>query len=328
VREPRATRDGIGKDGATATGRVRLATVLAHLLQHRSATRAALEAVTGATRRQIATDLRQLRRAGFVMEVGANRARAYAVHPQLLQRALPDTDRLALVVGHQVTRFLDGTPLHAEQSALADLEAKVRYVAEPSRTYGPKAEVVRTCLDAVLSSRRLKLRYDGPRGARDHDAFFPTNLLVYKRALYLVGRFSPTEEGRVYALAVDRVAEAAAGDAFTGAPFDVDAWLAGRFGITTERDQEEPEEVVLHFSADAALLVRERSFHPSQRLEEIRDGSVRLHLRVTGLELVPFVMAWGPKVVVEAPRWLRDRVREELAQALRRYPSTGTPDGT
>jgi predicted DNA-binding transcriptional regulator YafY len=320
--EPRTSRDGLAKDGVSATPRVRLAAILAHLLERRRATRAELEGLTGASERQVKDDLRALERIGLVLVVGQGRGRAYGVPPALLKAALPTSDRLALVVGLQVTRFLEGTPLHPRDAGLADLEARVRYVPEPYRRYAAHAEVVRTVLDAVLGGRALRVTYRGPRGDKPMDPFLGTNLLVYRRALYVVGRIG--DGARVYALALDRILAAELGDPFDAPPFDVDGWLRGRFGLTSDPEHEEPEPISLRFAPDVALLVRERCFHATAEVSDLRDGQVRLTMTATGRELLPFVLQWGSKVVVESPDWLRDAVRDELADALRRYHRPGS----
>ena len=165
---------------------------------------------------------------------------------------------------------------------------------------------------------KIELRSCEARARLNWDDYQPTNLLVYKRALFLVGRIGASP--KVYVLAVERIREAELGETFPPpADWSVDTWLAGRFGLTSDNEHPEPEEVVLRFTADMALYVRDRAFHPSQVLEEIRDGQVRLRLQVTGRELVPFVLQWGPKVVVEAPAWLRKAVAAELSAALLPY---------
>jgi predicted DNA-binding transcriptional regulator YafY len=298
---------------------VRLAQIVAHLLRERRATRADLEARFGVNRRQMLDDLAALQRVGFVRRAGTGKGTAYEVDAGLLQRALPPGDQLALLVGAEVTRFLEGTPLSIPGGPPSPLAEVVRCVAEPSRTYAPRAELVRTCLDAVTGRRRLRVAYDGPRGNTTFDGYEPTNLLVYKRALYLLGRIGGSR--KPYPLALDRISRAEPGEPFEPpAGWDVDAWLADRFGLTADEHRDAPEEIVLRFAADVALYVRERTFHPTQRLEEIRDGQLRLRMRAMGRELVPFVLQWGPKVVVEGPDWLRDAVRTELEEALRGYP--------
>lgn len=163
---PRTSRDGRSKDGSD-TVRVRLARIVAHLLEHRRATRSALEVALGVNERQVRADLAALVRVGFVHREGTGRSVVYAVHAGLLQRALPQSDQLALLVGQQVTRFLDGTPLHRADEVASRLSSAVRYLPEPSRTYAPHGALVSTCLEAVLRNRALRPTYDGPSGARN-----------------------------------------------------------------------------------------------------------------------------------------------------------------
>ncbi|MEQ1565594.1 MAG: WYL domain-containing protein [Myxococcota bacterium] len=298
--------------------RVRLAGIVRELLARGRTTRAELERRFEVTERQMRQDLRALTDAQLVRIVDDGTPhRAYEVSPDLLVRGLPDPDQLAWVVGRQVTRFLAGTALY-DEGPEPSLEQVVRYVAEPSRTYEPRGPLVADLLAAARGSLRVSLTYDAAQGERTFPGFEPTNLLVYKRALYVVGHFDGS--AKAYAYAVDRVRSVALGDPFPRrADWDVDAWLRDRFGLTSDPEHDDPQEVVLRFAADRAMYVRERTFHPSQRLEALRDGQVRLTMWVTGKELLPFVLQWGPKVVVEAPEWLREAVAAELEAALAAY---------
>jgi hypothetical protein len=308
--------DGRNKVGG-AGPRLRLAEILRELLIQGRSTRAQLEKVFDVNPRQMRADLRTLHANGLVEIVNPTSPnRAYEIKAELLVRRLPAPDQLAWVVGRQVTRFLAGTELHVE-SGEQSVEHVVRYVPEPSRTYAPKRQFVADLLTAVRASRRVSLTYDAAKGERTYPDLEPTNLLVYKRALYVVGRLGGSKS---YAYAIDRVRGVELGEPF--APhdgWDVDAWLRDRFGLTSDPEHDEPEAVVLRFPADRAMYVKERMFHPSQEIERLRDGQVRLTMHVTGKELLPFVLQWGPKVVVEAPDWLRAEVIAELRAALAAY---------
>jgi hypothetical protein len=54
------------------------------------------------------------------------------------------------------------------------------------------------------------------------------------------------------------------------------------------------ERIVLRFSGRAAQLVRERNWHPSQRLQELADWSLEVTLMLNSLEeIVPWILSWG-----------------------------------
>ena len=66
-----------------------------------------------------------------------------------------------------------------------------------------------------------------------------------------------------------------------------------------------------------ATYVRERVWHPSQRLRERRDGSLEMRLATSGRkELTRWILSWMPHVRVLAPRKLRERVRQRMLQGL------------
>jgi len=69
------------------------------------------------------------------------------------------------------------------------------------------------------------------------------------------------------------------------------------------------ERIVLRFSGRAAQLVRERNWHPSQRLQELADGNLELTLALNSLEeIVPWILSWGRQCEVIRPVILRKKV--------------------
>lgn len=82
----------------------------------------------------------------------------------------------------------------------------------------------------------------------------------------------------------------------------------------------EPYEVVLCFDSYQARWIRERTWHPSQRITEQADGSLILRLTVAGEgDLMRWVLGYGSHVEVLEPGWLRERVAEEARRMARRY---------
>jgi predicted DNA-binding transcriptional regulator YafY len=67
--------------------------------------------------------------------------------------------------------------------------------------------------------------------------------------------------------------------------------------------------VVLQFRKEEALYVRERIWHPTQRLKELPDGGLRLSFRAGG---VVEILRWGSGVTVLQPRRLRQLVTDKL----------------
>ena len=71
--------------------------------------------------------------------------------------------------------------------------------------------------------------------------------------------------------------------------------------------------VKLHFSAYQANWIREREWHETQEIEELKDGSLIISMKVRGLqELKRWVLCHGPEVKVIAPKELKGMVIESI----------------
>ena len=69
------------------------------------------------------------------------------------------------------------------------------------------------------------------------------------------------------------------------------------------------ERIVLRFSGRAVQLVRERNWHPSQRLQELADGNLEVTLTLNSLEeIVPWILSWGRQCEVIRPTRLHKKV--------------------
>jgi predicted DNA-binding transcriptional regulator YafY len=103
--------------------------------------------------------------------------------------------------------------------------------------------------------------------------------------------------------------------------FDLAAFAARSFGV----HQEEPFDVVWHFSPAAAEDARSYQFHPSQTNEEQADGGLVVRFKAGGAdEMCWHLFTWTPEVKVIAPDGLRHRYLEMLESAR---VSIGNPGG-
>lgn len=294
-----------------------------------------VEAATllGCDRRQARRRLALLAEHAPVSPRGEGRSRYWALDPIQGQALLGIYDRIALRVGRDATSFLDGTPLEKTLERASDEEAaaprfapnlarKIRVKQEPAWLPVDRKDSLHDVLDGLLRERTLTMTYAARNGPRTWPAFVPLTLVAYRRALYLLGRTSIEDTGPVRRLRVDRIREVEVGPAFVyPADWNPDAELDNWFGILASGS---PETVVLEFAPEAASLVRERSWHASQRIEPLPDGGVRLVMLTGGSELTRFVLEWGKLCRVVSPSWLREAVLEELRGALAAYE----PDGT
>lgn len=238
-------------------------------------------------------------------------------------------ERLALHFGRQLMSFLAGTllpewldelreKLEPESARGADtkverLAARFHYVTEPFRSYEAHDRTIEALMKALLENREVAIDYAGGRG---YERFQPYTIVVYRRALYLLGHPVGGEE---YAtLAVDRVRSLTLSERTFRLPKDYEPGAASKDYLGIWRNPP-PERVVLRFPASKRGLLEARTWHPSAVIREAPDGRVELELHAGGKELVNLALEWGRACEVIEPPWLRAEVVAELRGALERY---------
>ena len=86
------------------------------------------------------------------------------------------------------------------------------------------------------------------------------------------------------------------------------ARLAQRFSLI----EDALFETAIRFDTDSARRIRERVWHPSQRIEENADGSCTLRMTVQGMSSVArWVLGFGRHAQPLSPPELVQRVRDE-----------------
>jgi proteasome accessory factor B len=90
--------------------------------------------------------------------------------------------------------------------------------------------------------------------------------------------------------------------------------LRDSFGV---RSGEGEYEVVIRFNARAADYVREKKWHESQQLRELKGGEVELKLKLSSLmEIERWILSWGGDAKVLKPRELVETVKQAARKIL------------
>jgi proteasome accessory factor B len=97
--------------------------------------------------------------------------------------------------------------------------------------------------------------------------------------------------------------------------FSLEQRLRGSFGVHSGKGN---YEVVIRFDSRVADLVREKKWHESQQLRELKNGAVELRLNLSSLvEIERWVLGWGGDAKVLKPRELSESVRQAAKRILR-----------
>jgi len=102
--------------------------------------------------------------------------------------------------------------------------------------------------------------------------------------------------------------------------FSLDQRLHGSFGV---RSGEGSYEVVIRFDAQVADYIREKKWHDTQQLRELKQGGVELRMKLSSLvEVERWVLNWAGHAVVVKPAELVRSVADSARRILSRTGKT------
>ena len=188
---------------------------------------------------------------------------------------------------------------------LADVERTIsfRTRAEPILNL----EIFEALAKAVAHRQQLELHYRKPGHAAEKrlvDAYHLANingewyLFAYDHARKALRTFVPARIQSVKPT----------GKTFERTQkFSLEKRLRDSFGVHAGEGE---FEVVIRFTPRAADYVREKKWHPSQRLRELKNGGAELRMKLSSLaEVQRWVLSWAGEATVLKPKELVESVR-------------------
>jgi proteasome accessory factor B len=223
------------------------------------------------------------------------------------------------VLASAFTKLEEGLPAslrdHVERTvqdlARRDVDpAFNRHVEDLTRAWADRRVVAFEYLPAPYGAKR------DPRRAMVRPYLLEPSLQTH--ALYLIG--FDEDRGAMRTFKVERIRDLSVLPRTFEAPEDdVVSQLRRAWDIIADQPA---TDVVLRFRPDVAGRVMEASWHPSQRVAELADGSLEWRATVAGtIEIRLWILSWGSDVEVLAPEALREDVAETLRRAARQYGS-------
>ena len=286
----------------------------------------------GVTVRTVQRDLKDLQEVGFLLD---QNPRDQHIYYQLQKDTgmplnFPVTEVAAMIFAERAGLGLVGTPFGENlRSAVRRLTAAIpqemrKFLERAAEAYVPLArghkpyeearELLETLNKAILERRVCQVTYrpPGAESAKRYETE-PLRLLHYRGGLYVISRVP------YYDSLITQAVERFESVEETGETFEspdhlpIEERVSDAFGVSYE----EPMEVAVRFSEEQAPYIRERIWHPSQKLEELPDGRVVLRLRAGGFyEIRSWVLSFGAAAEVLAPEELREAVLEEMRAVL------------
>ena len=289
-------------------------------------------------RETIYRDIRALEELGFPICGDAHGIKSHPNLPpdfstQAISIPFSPSELLAIAFAASATDHLTGTPLGDDlQSALEKVRSRLpgpvqdRFALttplfgpyrKGAKSYRAHKATIATLCQAMLERHRCQVEYQSPqRTSPSHFTLDPYRMFEFQGGLYVFA-YVPGHDS-VITLAVERIKELTA----TNEPFTViegfsfEAMRDRAFGVTAET----PMSVVIRFSSAVAPYIRERIWHPTQQLTELRNGNLTLRFRAGGaLEITRWVLSWGRDATVLQPKVLRQQIAEQLQAAAHLY---------
>ena len=315
---------------------VRILSLLKLLAQSPSLTIQELAAKFHTRRETIYRDLRTLEDAGY--PIGGDE-RGRLARPRLLPSPVPDIQFSTQELDALLFAAVQAQSAAIKSRALSSATYKLKALAESKQNstsvtsdemfdtwncgaidYRAHQDHIDALVEAILRKQRCRVTYRKPSSTEpktyDYD---PYRLMFVDRGLYVVGSV-PAHMGTTTTLAIDRLQSVVLSRTeFAVAPdFDPLKCRHDAFGVSWE----DPTQVVLRFRPDQAPYVRERNWHPSQKIDDLPGGAIQLSFRAGGpFEIRRWILGWGDAVEVISPESLRLEVGHLLKQASFAYRS-------
>ncbi len=315
----------------------RLLSILRNLDLHKKCTPQILSQQFGTTERNIYRDLNDLDAAGFsiVFDKEENTYRFTDQDFTLRDLDLNADELTALLVGKQLSHSL-GKPFEkAYQSLLKKVHKDTGYKTRASADKIEKVQQFLIDIAPVEGFEQIERQYNAIVEAMDKKEeiavvykamkdrketkrdIAPYGLIFHEGLWYVIGYCYLRRAVHTFAL------DCIKGFKITGKPYNIPpgfnmadyfkpGWHMMRYG--------EPVEVVLKFSERYARWITRRKWHPTQVIEEQKDGSIIFKVMIEGTrELKWWTYHWIPYCEILAPAELRKEVAEEMRAMLSKY---------
>ena len=245
---------------------------------------------------------------------------------------ISESDLFAVCTAARVLKQFENTPLHAKLASVFDkiqqslpqklkvdpawMNERILIFPEPATTIKP--EVWDTVAAAIRENRRLRISHRSPDAKRwSTRSIEPYYLVSYRGEWYVTSMCRKRGSIRTFALSRVRRAELLSQTFTMPEQYSVDAMFGDRFGIFWK---EQMYKVSIRFSPQTAPYIKERQWHPLQRIKSNSDGSIILEFTTNHInEVVHWVLSWGPGARVLEPGVLVERIKQDLGAAVGQY---------
>ena len=287
--------------------------------------------------RTIRRDLETLESAGFPLVTeksnGQTRWKLMENFRDIPALGFSATELMALIFSRNLMKPLEGTEIQASLASALNKAAValppqghdyVRAMEKvfsvglgPHKSYRQHQKTIDLVTQAIDKARTAQLRYySASRNTTGRRELDPYRLWYAAGGLYLIGYCHLRRDVRMFA--VERIRSISLTDHPYQLPlgFDVDEYVQDALMVMRGKRIE----VELLFSKPAAAWVKDKLWHPSQEISLLRDGRLKMMLKVADTaELVGWILSFGSQVRIVSPESLTGKIRDEAKKVFGSY---------
>jgi proteasome accessory factor B len=167
---------------------------------------------------------------------------------------------------------------------------------------------------AVSQRQQLELQYRKPGQKAEARIVDPYHLANINGEWFLFAFDQARKDIRTFAPARIQSVQPTGKSFERTQKFSLEKRLRDSFGVHSGEGE---FEVVIRFNARAADYIREKKWHPSQTLRDLKDGGAELKMKLSSLaEVQRWVLSWGGDAEVMKPKELVESVRAAARKIL------------
>lgn len=250
------------------------------------------------------------------------------------QVELTEGELLQILVAERMAEQYKGTPL---ARTLETVFEKIRAILPDKVTIDPallraqvsfyghyarpiSEEIWLPLFRALRESRTIEFWYKAASWRKGHTREVePVHLACIADEWYLVAFEPSLEEMRNFAVSRIQSIVKVSDETFKPHEFEPETYFENRFGRFVGKPGD-IHKVSIRFDRDIAVWLPEREWHPKQKIQKHRDGSLTLTFPAPSLyEVQRWVLQWGSEAEVLEPKALREAVKKELIGMQEKY---------
>ena len=290
---------------------------------------------SGVSKKTIQRDIKVLEEVGFIIEAEERERRTKyfkLVKNNLPPLNFPIDEIIALTFIEGIVSPLEGTPykeafqktlnrirtvLPEEMRVFLEKAGAVYYPHHRGQKEQLPTQIFETAHRAIKERKVCNITYQAiTTGQTKTYPITPFRFLYYHNGYYLICR-NPNYDD-LLTLAAERIQDLEITSQTFDPPDDLDIEnrIQQAFGITLE----DPMDVKVRFSAWQARYIKQRTWHPSQEIEELDNGKIILSFQASGFyDIKSWILSHGADAKVLEPADLREEIIKELKKNLNFY---------